>query len=82
MGKVNVKKLKKALTLSHYDTILRELGIPIFSKGNTEWRCYSGDRHKNPYDGSPSLIFILIQRYSKDIQQEELMMQLRQFKPA
>jgi hypothetical protein len=57
MGKVDVKKLKKALTLSHYDTILRELGIPIFSKSNTEWRCYSGDRHKNPFDGSPSLIF-------------------------
>lgn len=57
MGKVDVKKLKKALTLSHYDTILRELGIPIFSKSNTEWRCFSGDRHKNPYDGSPSLIF-------------------------
>lgn len=57
MGKVDVKKLKKALTLSHYDIILRELGIPIFSKSNTEWRCYSGDRHKNPFDGSPSLIF-------------------------
>lgn len=57
MGKVDVKKLKKALTLSHYDTILRELDIPIFSKSNTEWRCFSGDRHKNPYDGSPSLIF-------------------------
>lgn len=57
MAKVDVKKLKKMLTLSHYDIILRELGIPIFSKSNTEWRCYSGDRHKNPYDGSPSLIF-------------------------
>ena len=57
MAKVDVKKLKKMLTLSHYDTILRELGIPIFSKSTTEWRCYSGDRHKNPYDGSPSLIF-------------------------
>lgn len=45
------------LTLAHYDLILRELGIPIFSKSNTEWRCFSGDRHKNPYDGSPSLIF-------------------------
>lgn len=57
MARVDVKKLKKMLTLSHYDTILRELGIPIFSKSNTEWRCFSGDRHKNPYDGSPSLIF-------------------------
>ena len=57
MGKVDVKKLKKALTLSHYDTILRELGIPIFSKSNTEWRCFSGDRHKNSYDGGTNLVF-------------------------
>lgn len=57
MARVDVKKLKKMLTLAHYDLILRELGIPIFSKSNTEWRCYSGDRHKNPYNGSPSLIF-------------------------
>lgn len=57
MGKVNVKKLKKALTLSHYDTILRELGIPIFSKSNTEWRCFTGDKNRNPYDGSPALVF-------------------------
>ena len=35
MAKVDVKKLKKMLTLSHYDIILRELGIPIFSKSNT-----------------------------------------------
>ena len=57
MGKVDVKKLKKALTLSHYDTILRELGIPVFSKSNTEWRCFSGDRHKNSYDGGTNLVF-------------------------
>lgn len=57
MGKVDVKKLKKALTLSHYDAILRELGIPIFSKSNTEWRCFSGDRHKNSYDGGTNLVF-------------------------
>lgn len=57
MAKVDVKKLKKMLTLSHYDTILRELGIPIFSKSNTEWRCFSGDRHKNSYDGGTNLVF-------------------------
>ena len=57
MEKIDVKKLKKSLSLSHYSLILNGLGIPIFSKSNTEWRCYSGDRHKNPYDGSPSLIF-------------------------
>lgn len=52
-----LKKLKKALTLSHYDTILRELGIPIFSKSNTEWRCWSGEKNRNPMDGSPALVF-------------------------
>lgn len=57
MGKVDVKKLKKALTLSHYDIILRELGIPIFSKSNTEWRCWSGEKNRNPMDGSPALVF-------------------------
>lgn len=57
MDKVDVKKLKRALTLSHYDTILRELGIPIFSKSNTEWRCWTGDKNKDPYQGSPALVF-------------------------
>lgn len=57
MSRVDVKKLKKALTLSHYDTILRELGIPIFSKSNTEWRCWSGEKNRNPMDGSPALVF-------------------------
>lgn len=57
MAKVDVKKLKKMLTLSHYDAILRELGIPIFSKSNTEWRCWSGEKNRNPMDGSPALVF-------------------------
>lgn len=57
MAKVDVKKLKKMLTLAHYDLILRELGIPIFSKSNTEWRCWTGDKNKDPYQGSPALVF-------------------------
>ena len=57
VAKVDVKKLKKMLTLSHYDIILRELGIPIFSKSNTEWRCWSGEKNRNPMDGSPALVF-------------------------
>lgn len=57
MNKINVKLLKKNLSLSHYDTILRELGIPIFSKSNTEWRCWTGDKNKDPYQGSPALVF-------------------------
>ena len=82
MGKVDVKKLKKALTLSHYDTILRELGIPIFSKSNTEWRCWSGEKNRNPMDGSPALVFFLILRYSQVTLVQEVTTALVQSKPA
>ena len=37
MGKIDVKKLKRALTLAHYDMIIQRLGIPIFSKSNSEY---------------------------------------------
>lgn len=57
MGKIDVKKLKKALTLAHYDMIIQRLGIPIFSKSNSEWRLYTGDKNVNPLEGSPKLIF-------------------------
>ena len=57
MGKIDVKKLKRALTLAHYDMIIQRLGIPIFSKSNSEWRLYTGDKNVNPLEGSPKLIF-------------------------
>lgn len=57
MGKIDVKKLKRALTLAHYDMIIQRLGIPIFSKFNSEWRLWTGDKNVNPLEGSPKLIF-------------------------
>ena len=57
MGKIDVKKLKRALTLAHYDMIIQRLGIPIFSKSNSEWRLWTGDKNVNPLEGSPKLIF-------------------------
>ena len=57
MGKIDVKKLKRALTLAHYDMIIQRLGIPIFSKSNSEWRLWTGDKNANPLEGSPKLIF-------------------------
>ena len=57
MGKIDVKKLKRALTLAHYDMIVQRLGIPIFSKSNSEWRLWTGDKNVNPLEGSPKLIF-------------------------
>lgn len=59
MGKIDVKKLKRALTLAHYDMIVQRLGIPIFSKSNSEWRLWTGDKNVNPLEGSPKLIFYL-----------------------
>ena len=57
MGKIDVKKLKRALTLAHYDMIIQRLGIPIFSKSNSEWRLWTGDKNVNPLEGSPKVIF-------------------------
>lgn len=57
MNKINIKLLKKNLTLAHYDMIIQRLGIPIFSKSNSEWRLWTGDKNVNPLEGSPKLIF-------------------------
>lgn len=58
MNKVNVKKLKAKLTLTHYDKILKELGIPIISKSDSKWVLLTGCHHLHPeHDGSPKLWF-------------------------
>src|SRR5574344_1972553 len=57
MGKVDIKKLKSQLTLPMYEQILKEIGIPIFSKSDKEWRLWTGDKHKDPYTGSPKLYY-------------------------
>lgn len=56
-GKVDVKKLKTSLKLHDYEKIIKDLGIPIFSKGEHEWRLWTGEKHKDPYQGSPKLYF-------------------------
>lgn len=58
-GKVDVKKLKASLKLHDYEKILKDLGIPIFSKGEHEWRLWTGEKNKDPYQGSPKLYFYL-----------------------
>ena len=59
MTKIDVKKLKSSLTLKDYDKILKEIGIPIFTKSDKQWVLYTGEKHKNPLDGSPKLYFYL-----------------------
>ena len=35
MGKIDVKKLKKSLSLAHHKQIMQALGIPSYSEDNT-----------------------------------------------
>lgn len=55
--KVNTKRLKASLTPKDYEAIFEALSIPIFSKGEKYWSLYTGCHHKNPYDGSPKLLY-------------------------
>lgn len=56
-GKVNVKLLKKNLTLPMHRLVLKAIDIPIFSESDREWRCYSGDKYKNALEGKVKLYF-------------------------
>ena len=56
-GKVNVKMLKAKLALSDYEAILKAIGIPIFSKSDKQWVLWTGEKNKDPYNGSPKLYF-------------------------
>lgn len=57
LAKYNVKQLKSRLKLADIDLILKALGIPIYSKSDKQWVCYSGDKHKNPLDHKPKLYY-------------------------
>lgn len=57
MNKVNSKRLKAQLTTKGYEKIIKALDIPIFSKGANYWTLYTGCHNKNPFDGSPKLLF-------------------------
>ena len=37
MGKIDIKKLKKQLSLADYEKIIKALNIPIMIKTNTHW---------------------------------------------
>ena len=57
MEKINTKRLKAKLKTADYEKIIKSLDIPIYSKGSKYWTLYTGCHHKNPYDGSPKLLF-------------------------
>ena len=57
MGKIDVKKLKKSLSLAHHKQIMQALGIPVYSENSTQIVYYTGDKNVDPYKGSPKLYF-------------------------
>ena len=57
MGKIDVKKLKKSLSLAHHKQIMQALGIPSYSENSTQIVYYTGDKNVDPYKGSPKLYF-------------------------
>ena len=57
MGKIDVKKLKKSLSLAHHKQIMQALGIPAYSENKEQIIYFSGDRNKDALKGSPKLYF-------------------------
>ena len=57
MGKIDVKKLKKSLTLAHHKQIMQALGIPAYSENKEQIIYFSGDKNKDALKGSPKLYF-------------------------
>ena len=57
MSKIDVKKLKKSLSLAHHKQIMQALGIPAFSENKEQIIYYAGDRNKEALKGSPKLYF-------------------------
>ena len=57
MGKIDVKKLKKSLSLAHHKQIMQALGIPAYSENKEQIIYFTGDRNKDALKGSPKLYF-------------------------
>lgn len=57
MNKINVKLLKKNLTLAHHKQIMQALNIPAFSENKEQIIYFTGDRNKDAIKGSPKLYF-------------------------
>lgn len=56
-NRIDAKKLKAQLTLTDYEKILHDIGIPIYSKSSTQWICWTGDKNVDAFKGSPKLYF-------------------------
>lgn len=56
---INIKLLKAQLTIVDHKTIVKALGIPIFTENNNHIIYWSGEKNINPLMGSPKLYFYL-----------------------
>ena len=53
--KIDVKKLISQLTLEMYETLFKELDVPIYSKSKDKYVLYTSCHNKRGLDGSPKL---------------------------
>lgn len=56
-NQINTKTLKAHLKLSDYEKLFKALNIPIYTKGYKYWTLYTACHNRDPYKGSPKLLF-------------------------
>lgn len=56
-NQINTKTLKARLKLSDYEKLFKALNIPIYTKGYKYWTLYTACHNRDPYKGSPKLLF-------------------------
>lgn len=56
-NQINTKTLKARLKLSDYEKLFKALNIPIYTKGHKYWSLYTACHNRDPYKGSPKLLF-------------------------
>ena len=56
-NQINTKTLKARLKLSDYEKLFKALNVPIYTKGCKYWTLYTACHNRDPYQGSPKLLF-------------------------
>lgn len=56
-NQINTKMLKARLKLLDYEKLFKALNIPIYTKGYKYWTLYTACHNRDPYQGSPKLLF-------------------------
>lgn len=56
-NQINTKTLKARLKLPDYEKLFKALNIPIYTKGYKYWTLYTACHNRDPYKGSPKLLF-------------------------